>query len=213
MDYAIRNEKAEDYVMVENITRRAFWNMHAPGCTEHYLAHTMRGHQDFIPELDFVLEADGKIIGNIMYAKSRLVSESGVEEEVLTFGPVSILPEYQRRGLGRKLMEHSFLKAKGMCWKTIVIFGHPGNYVPLGFKSCRRFDISVGDGIYPTALLVLELQANALPLGKWTFHESEAYRVDDEKAAQFDQGFERLEKKELPCQEEFYIYSRSRIID
>ena len=68
----------------------------------------MRNHRDFVPELDFVIEEDNCIIGNIMYTKSKLIDESGNEKEILTFGPLSILPEYQRRGYGKQLLEHSF---------------------------------------------------------------------------------------------------------
>ena len=55
--------------------------MYIPGCVEHYLVHIMRGHKDFIPELDFVLELDGRIIGNIMYTTARLVDEAGEEKK------------------------------------------------------------------------------------------------------------------------------------
>ena len=101
----IRNEKEADYKIVEDITRRAFYNLYIPGCIEHYLVHIMRGHEDFIAELDFVLELDGQIIGNIMYTKAKLVDRNGKEKEILTFGPVSIAPEYQRMGYGKMLME------------------------------------------------------------------------------------------------------------
>ena len=54
----IRNERKEDYRIVEELTRKAFWNMNEPGCNEHYLAHILRGHKDFIPEPDFVAEIE-----------------------------------------------------------------------------------------------------------------------------------------------------------
>lgn len=85
----IRNEKEADYRKVEEITRKAFWNLYGPGCTEHYLVHIMRTHKDFLPELALVLEVDDQIIGNIMYTKAKLVDTSGEEKEILTFGPVS----------------------------------------------------------------------------------------------------------------------------
>ena len=88
----IRNETEKDYKTVEEITRKAFYNIYVPGCMEHYLVHIMRDHEDFIKELDFVIELDGKVIGNIMYTKAKLVDEAGEEKEILTFGPVSILP-------------------------------------------------------------------------------------------------------------------------
>lgn len=102
----IRNEKKEDWETVEKITRQAFYNLYVPGCVEHYLVHIMREHEDFIPELDFVLELDGQVIGNIIYTKAKLIDENGTEKEILTFGPVSIHPGYQRMGYGKMLMEH-----------------------------------------------------------------------------------------------------------
>ena len=108
----IRNERPEDYAAVEELTRRAFYNVYVPGCTEHYLVHIMRGHRDFLPELDFVAELDGRLIGNIMYTRSWLTDGDGNRREILTCGPVSILPECQRKGYGKQLMEHSFARAR-----------------------------------------------------------------------------------------------------
>ena len=134
----IRNEKEADYKTVEEITRKAFWNLYIPGCVEHYLVHIMRSHKDFLPELDLVIEVDNQIIGNIMYTKARLVDESGKEKQILTFGPLCILREFQRMGYGKMLMNHSFEKAAALGYDVIVIFGNPGNYVSSGFKSCKR---------------------------------------------------------------------------
>ena len=125
----IRKEEQKDWEIVENITREAFYNLYVPGCVEHYLVHIMRKHEDFIPELDFVLERNGQVIGNIMYTKARLIDENGIEKEILTFGPVSILPAYQRMGYGKMLMEHSFQVAMQLGYDVIVIFGSPSNYV------------------------------------------------------------------------------------
>ena len=119
----IRNEVPEDYSAVEQLIRKAFYNQYVPGCNEHYLAHIMRSHPDFIAQLDLVLVLDGEIIGNIMYTKAKLVDEMGVEKEILTFGPVCVLPQLQRKGYGKKLMESSFVRAKEMGYDVIVIFG------------------------------------------------------------------------------------------
>ena len=101
----VRNEKETDHRHVEELIRKAFYNLYVPGCTEHYLARVMRGHEDFIPELDLVLELDGRVIGSILYTKAKLSDAAGKEKEILTFGPVCIAPEYQRMGYGRRLME------------------------------------------------------------------------------------------------------------
>ena len=137
----IRNELKSDYREVEELTREAFWNLYTPGCNEHYLLHILRQHEDYIPELDFVAEVDGKIVGNIIYSKAKLIDEKGYEKSILSFGPLSVLPAYQRMGIGKSLLEHSFEKALEMGYDTIVIFGHPGNYIARGFKSCKKYNI------------------------------------------------------------------------
>lgn len=205
----IRNETPADYQIVEEITRRAFYNLYVPGCAEHYLVHIMRGHEDFIPELDFVIEEDGKIIGNIMYTKARLVDETGAEKEILTFGPVSIQPEYQRKGYGKKLMEYSFLRAVQLGYDAIVIFGSPMNYVSRGFQSCKKFQVSLENGKFPAAMMVKELVPNALNGRRWVYHESPAMEIDKEKARQYDDSLEKLERRYQRSQEEFYIMSHS----
>lgn len=207
----IRREEQTDYERVEEITRKAFWNLYTPGCNEHYLVHVMRSHKDFLPELDFVIEVDNQIIGNIMYTKARLIDEAGEEKNILTFGPVSILPEYQRRGYGKKLLEYSFEQAAALGYDVIVIFGNPGNYVSRGFKSCKKFNVCLEDGTYPTAMLVKELKPNVLDGRRWVYYQSPVYEIDEQEALRFDDALEKMEKKYLPCQEEFYILSNSII--
>ena len=211
MDILIRNEAPKDYEEVEALTRKAFYNIYIPGCVEHYLVHTMRGHADFIPELDFVMESGGRIIGNIMYTKARLADEAGGEKEILTFGPLSILPGYQRRGYGKKLMEHSFRKALELGFDAVVIFGSPSNYVGAGFKSCKKYNICLENGSFPAAMMVRELRAGALDGRKRIYYDSPAMQIDEEKARQFDDTLEPMEKKFLPSQEEFFILSRSSV--
>lgn len=205
----IRNEKKEDWEIVETITRQAFYNLYVPGCVEHYLVHIMREHEDFIPELDFVLELDGKVIGNIMYTKSKLNDENGNSKDILTFGPVCILPEYQRKGYGKILMEHSFKEAIKLGYDTIVIFGSPINYVSRGFKSCIKYNVCIENGKYPAAMMVKELIPNVLDGHKWTYKDSPVMAISEEEARIYDDKLEPMEKKYLPSQDEFYIMSHS----
>ena len=72
----IRNEKPEDYRTVEEMIKRTFWNLSEPGCSEHYFAHQVRQSKDYIPELDFVLEEDGKIIGAPADAAWQLIFQA-----------------------------------------------------------------------------------------------------------------------------------------
>ena len=207
----IRNEVAADHQVVEEITRKSFWNLYMPGCIEHYLVHTMRSHPDFIPELDLVMEADRQIIGNIMYTKAKLIDDAGHRKDILTFGPVCIVPDHQRMGYGKLLLEHSFELAVALGYDVIVIFGNPNNYVSRGFKSCKKYNISLEDGTFPAAMMVKELCPEALDGRHWMYHESTAMQITQQDAEFFDSNLEPWEKKTLPCQEEFYIHSHSVI--
>lgn len=205
----IRKEEQKDWEIVENITREAFYNLYVPGCVEHYLVHIMRKHEDFIPELDFVLERNGQVIGNIMYTKAKLINENGTEKDILTFGPVSILPDYQRMGYGKMLLEYSFQAAMQLGYDVIVIFGSPGNYISRGFKSCKKYNVCMENGKYPAAMMVKELFPHVLDGHKWIYHDSPVMAISEEEAERYDNTLEPLEKKQLPSQEEFYIMSHS----
>lgn len=205
----IRKEEEKDYQAVEDVTRRAFYNVYSPGCSEHFMIRNMRKHEDFIPELAFVVELDGKIIGNIMYTRSKLVDEKGEEKEILSFGPVSIDPEYQRKGYGKQMIELSFERAQELGYDTVVIFGSPANYINRGFQCCKKWNVCVGDGKFPTAMLVKVLKEGALDGRKWVYHESPALEIDEDEALAYDNTLEKMEKKYLPSQEEFYIISHS----
>lgn len=207
--FKIRNETEKDYKIVEKITREAFYNLYMPGCVEHYLVHLMRKHEDFIPELDFVIELDGQIIGNIMYTQAKLVDERNTKKQILTFGPVSILPQYQRMGYGKKLMEHSFAQAVFLGYDVIVIFGSPANYVSRGFQSCKKYNISTADGRYPAAMMVKELVPHVLDGRKWRYYDSPVMAINEEEAKKYDDTLEVMTKEHRSSQEEFYIMSHA----
>lgn len=210
----IRNEEEKDYERVESLIRKAFYNVYVPGCTEHYLVHIMRNHEDFIKELDFVMEIDGQIIGSIMYTKAKLIDEKENQKDILTFGPLCIDPQYQRQGYGKQLIEYSFQKAMDMGYDVVVIFGNPGNYVGRGFKSCQRYHVCLKGDIFPTAMLVKELKEGALDGRKYYYYDSPVMQIDEKEALKYDESLEeKLERKVLPCQEEFYILSQSTIRD
>ena len=205
----IRNETPADRQAVEDLTRRAFYNRYVPGCHEHYLVHIMRDHPDFVPELDFVLEAEGEVIGSILYTRSTLTGTSGERRDILTFGPVCVAPERQRQGCGKLLMDHSLARAAELGWSAVVIFGASANYVGRGFQCCKRHLVQLEDGSFPAAMLVEELRPHALDGGPWIYRDSPVMHFDEEAARRFDEGLPPMEKRVLPCQEEFYILSNS----
>ena len=99
--------------------------MNHPDCDEHILAHKLRSVSAFVPDLDYVAVVDGKIVGNVMFSKGRIVDTQGREYIVLNFGPLSILPEYKNRGVGKALMMHTISEAKKLGYRAILFFGHP----------------------------------------------------------------------------------------
>ncbi len=208
----IRNEKPEDYRTVEELIKKTFWNLYVPGCNEHHFAHLVRKSGDYIPKLDFVLEEDGKIIGHIIYVKAKLVATDGTEKEILSFGPFTIHPDYQRKGYGRKLLNHSLEEAKKMGYDTVAIFGNPENYACYGFKNCRRYNVCIEENVYPVSLMVKELDENVLSGKCWKYEESKAHQYDGEGFEEFDSTFEKMEKGYQYSQELFYIYRRSNVV-
>lgn len=210
--FIVRPESKNDYRQVEYVTREAFWNVYKPGCDEHYMAHVLRCHPDFVQELDFVLELDGQVVGSVMYSRSKLIDEAGNVKNILSFGPIAVLPEHQRQGGSRLLLEHSFEKAKELGYDCIVIFGNPENYVSRGLVSCKRHNICLEGGIFPTPLLVKTLTEDALDGRRWYFHESDiGTLLHPDKVQEFDESFEAKEKSWQPSQEQFYILSHSRL--
>lgn len=207
----IRNEQAEDWAAVEDLTRRAFYNLYVPGCVEHYLVHIMRRHPDFLPELDLVLELGGRVIGSIMYTKASLTDEAGVQKPILTFGPLCIEPELQRQGYGKRLLEDSFTRAIALGYDTVVIFGSPANYVGRGFQSCKKYKVSLPDGRYPAAMLVKELVPGALSRtdSAWAYRDSPVMAISEADALAYDDSLPPMERRWQPSQEEFYILSNA----
>ena len=203
MEVFIRNERLEDHFTVENLTREAFWNLHVPGCDEHFLVRKLRDSEDFLPELNFVAEADGRIVGNIMFSRSRVVGRDNQSFETVTFGPVSVLPEYQRQGVGRALIERGLESAWASGHRAAIIFGSPAYYARFGFRSGKEYDIRTSDGKYAAALQALELFPGALKGVCGRFLESEAFEMDPKEAEEFDKLFAHKEKRVLPSQAEF----------
>lgn len=141
----IRLEQPQDWREVENLTREAFWNVYRPGCTEHYVLNQYRHNPDFIPELDFVMEKDGKIIGHVMFSKAEIILDDGSRFPSWTFGPISIHPDYKRKGYGLKLLNYALEKAKEMGIGLLQMEGNIDFYKHAGFDLASKFKIHYHD--------------------------------------------------------------------
>jgi predicted N-acetyltransferase YhbS len=199
----LRLETPADQRAVEQITREAFWNLHFPGCDEHYLVHVLRKSPDFIAELNYVAVYEDKVIGNIMYAHSIIRGADNQVHKALTFGPVCVLPQYQQMGIGRLLITHTLKLAREMGFGIVGIYGYPEYYSKYGFEPAEKYNIRTKDGMFIPALQVLELIPNALSGISGHFVEADVYNLDADEVDKFDATFPYKEKAVTPSQTRF----------
>ena len=144
-DLTIRLEKKEDFRAVEELVRESFWNVYRPGCSEHYVIHVLRDDPAFVRELDFVMERDGKLIGQNMFMRTVINADRGGDIPVLTMGPIGITPALKRRGYGKKLLDYSLEQAARMGFGAVLFEGNIGFYGKSGFDYARNFGIRYHD--------------------------------------------------------------------
>ena len=195
MNIIIRRETPADHYAVEEITRDAFWqfweeNEDRKICDEHLLVHKLRSVEALVQELNCVAEIDGKIAGHIIYTKSRIESDDGKTHETLTFGPLTVAPEYQSQGIGKKLMQYTFEEARKLGYRAVLIFGIPDYYPRVGFKRAMELGIAPPDGEGFDAFLVYTLYEGALDGITGKYYIDDIYRqMTQEEALEFDKRF------------------------
>lgn len=200
----IRLEQPQDYREVENLTREAFWNVYRPGCTEHYILHRYRSNPDFIPELDFVLEEDGKIIGHVMYSKAEIVCGDGTKLPAGTFGPISIHPDYKRKGYGLKLLRYSLEKARERGIGVLCMEGNIAFYKHAGFVLASTLKIHYHSEPKESEVpyfLAQELIPGYLDGIEGSYCPPKGYFVADEEPKAFEAYEAAFPKKEKRWQE------------
>ena len=137
----IRVEEPRDWQEVEMLIREAFWNVYRPGCQEHFVLKEYRSNPAFIPELDFVMEEDGRIIGHVMFSKAEILLEDGTKFPSWTFGPICIHPDYKRKGYGLKLLQYALEKANDMGVGLLCMEGNIEFYRNAGFDLASKMKI------------------------------------------------------------------------
>jgi len=193
-ELTIRLERKSDYREVEHITREAFWNNYVPGCDEHYLAHLLRTADCFLPELDFIAELGGRLAGNIMYTRAVIRGDDQTDHPVLTFGPLSVLPDLQKEGVGGALVRHSLSAARDLGHTAVLIYGDPAYYCRFGFVPAEQYRIGTKYHTYADALQAIELVPGALSGKSGLFNEDSVFEIDDVAAERFDGHFPPKER-------------------
>jgi len=178
-------------------------NVYHPGCTEHYVLHQFRDRKDFVPELDFVMERDGRMIDHVMYVRAVIKADDGRTVPIMTFGPISIAPAYQRQGCGTILLRYSMDRAEALGAGALAITGHLDFYGKSGFVVASTKGIHYAAGPRNEAVpffLIKELKPHFLNGITGSYKEPEGYFVDDAEAEAFDAQFSPKEKRKLPGQ-------------
>ena len=202
-DYTIRLERSEEHRDVENLVREAFWNVYRPGCSEHYVIHVLRDDPAFVKELDFVMEQDGRLIGQNMFMRTVINADDGRVVPVLTMGPIGILPELKRQGYGKALLDYSLEKATELGFGAVLFEGNIDFYGKSGFDYASKFGIRYHDlpeDADASFFLCKELVPGYLDGVTGVYQTPQGYYVDDADVDAFDKAFPPKEKLKLPGQ-------------
>lgn len=196
MDFIIRKETENDYRKVEETVRAAFdyperTERGRIGCPyEHWMVNELR-RRDGIAELSLVAVAGERIIGHIICSKAEVRHGSSVTE-VLDLGPVSVSPEYQKKGVGKALINAVIREAKRLGHGAILFFGRPEYYPRFGFVDAEKFGIADAGGLNYPSFMGMELIEGYLSKAKGgRFIESDIYddELNREAVRDFDRAF------------------------
>ena len=202
-DYMIRLERKEEHREVENLIREAFWNVYRPGCLEHYVINQLRSDEAFVPELNFVMEKDGQIIGQNMFMHAEIKADDGRSVPIMTMGPICITPELKRKGWGKILLDYSLEKAAELGCGAVCFEGNIDFYGKSGFTYASEFGIrydGLPEGADASFFLCKELTPGFLDGITGVYSPPQGYFVDEEAAEEFDRQFAPKEKLRLPGQ-------------
>lgn len=188
-DLLIRREKKEDFQKTEIMIRDAFWDKYSPGCIEHLLVHRLRNHLDLVPELSFVAEYKGEVVGGIWYEKGAIRAAGG-DVPVLVMGPIGVRPDLQGIGIGGELLRYTLNLASKMEYPAVVIYGNPAYYGRFGFLPASSFGVTDSEGNECPALLLVPF--GDVPSG--AFDEGDVNRIEAEDARIYDRQFEHRQR-------------------
>ena len=202
-DHIIRLEKIEERREVETLVRDSFWNVYRPGCLEHYVLNQLRNDPAFVPELHFVMEKDGRIIGQNVFTRASIKADDGRSIPIMTMGPICIANEYKRQGYGKTLLDYSLEKAVERGCGALCFEGDINFYGKSGFTFASRYGIryhGLPEGADASFFLCRELIPGYLEGITGEYSTPEGYFVDEREAEKFDKEFPPKEKLKLPTQ-------------
>ena len=202
-DCIIRLERTEEHRETETLVREAFWNVYRPGCLEHYVLNQLRNDKAFVPELNFVMEKDGRLIGQNMFMRAVIKADDGRDIPIMTMGPICITPELQGKGYGKILLDYSLEKAAELGCGALCFEGNINFYGKSGFTYASEFGIryhGLPEGADASFFLCKELKKGYLDGISGEYTPPKGYFVDEAQAEEFDKQFPPKEKLKIPTQ-------------
>lgn len=203
MKTIIRKENPSDYRQVENLVRESFWNVYRPGCLEHFVLHELRRDPAFVKELDFVMEAEGRIIGQNMFMHAVIHADDGRQIPIMTMGPICIANDLKRQGYGKQLLDYSLEKARELGCGALCFEGNIGFYGKSGFVFASEMGIryhGLPEEADASFFLCKELIPGYLDGITGEYAPPQGYFVDEAACEEFDKAFPPKEKQKLPGQ-------------
>lgn len=155
----IRQETSKDYHVVYNLVKEAFIGAEHSDGIEQDLVAALRTGDAFVPELSLVAEMDGKIAGHILFTEGKVGSDT-----VLVLAPLSVLPEFQKQGVGTALIKEGHKIAREMGYQYALVLGSETYYPRLGYLPAVQFGIEIPDGMPSANFMAIKLQENAKPI-------------------------------------------------
>lgn len=138
----IRKEEKRDYTQVYTLVKRAFETAeHADG-SEQDLVEALRTSRAFVPGLSLVAEEGGKIVGHIMFTEIKIGDKIG-----LALAPLSVMPEYQGKGIGMKLIKEGHRIAAQKGYEISVLVGIEDYYPKAGYEKAEIYGIKDPFGV------------------------------------------------------------------
>jgi len=200
MEILIRKATEKDFFTTENITRESFWNLYKPGCNEHLVLHNIRNSKAYISSLDLVAVFENEITGHIISTKAKVIDSQNNENEILCVGPLSVLPKFQRNGIGSKLLNESIKIAKELGHPGMILFGNPEYYHRFGFKNAEEYGITTKDCLNFEPFMALEFQNNRFDNIRGRFFEDGAFETNPNDLIEFEKKFPYKEKLKTETQ-------------
>ncbi|MEY8349547.1 N-acetyltransferase [Bacillus cereus] len=173
MNIKIRQEMEKDYSKVEEVVQQAFLHEEFSDQKEHELVNRIRKCDTFIPELSLVAE-DKEIIGHVLLSKIQIV-DGDKSVDSLALAPVSVVPDYQKKGIGSLLISNVLSKAKELGYHSVIVLGHKDYYPKFGFKPANLWHIRAPFDVPDEVFMAMELTENALQNVQGIVQYSEAF--------------------------------------